>query len=175
MAIWTLSVGLPVAASDPSAPLLLGRVTRSEVEAAMPDWPSEAMGIELDPEAVARLPQALEGAEVIIYLGTWCSDSRRELARLWLSLDAAGIDEPPQLSYVAVDSSKTEPADLVAGVDLIRVPTVIVRRGGVETGRIIEESPNGLEIDLLALLLGRTHGWIGAREERWMEEEVPEP
>jgi hypothetical protein len=150
-------------------------VTRTEVEAAMPGLVSEEMAAEPDLQAVHRLPEAVAGAEVVIYLGTWCDDSRRELARLWRALDSAGMDEPPQLTYVAVDRSKTEPADLLAGVDLIRVPTVVVRRGGDEMGRIVEESLHGIEIDLLALLTGQASGWITASEDLLTGEVDSEP
>ena len=134
MAVWTLVVALPARASGSEGSILLGAVTRPEVEEAMPGWVSEAMAVEPDLEAADRLLQAIVGAEVVVYLGTWCDDTRRELARLWWALDSLGVDAPPELSYVAVDRSMTEPADQVAGVDLIRVPTIVVKRGGKRVG-----------------------------------------
>jgi len=175
MAVWTLVVALPAGASGSEGPILLGAVTRPEIEEAMPDWLSEAMAAEPDLEAADRLLQAVIGAEVVIYLGTWCDDSRRELARLWWALDSLGVDEPSQVSYVAVDRSMTEPADQVAGVDLIRVPTIVVKRGGNELGRIVEESPHGIEIDLLALLTGEARGTITASEDLLIEEADSQP
>ena len=175
MAVWTLVVALPAGASGSEGPILLGAVTRPEIEGAMPDWLSEAMAAEPDLEAADRLLQAVIGAEVVIYLGTWCDDSRRELARLWWALDSLGVDQPSQVSYVAVDRSMTEPADQVAGVDLIRVPTIVVKRGGNELGRIVEESPHGIEIDLLALLTGGARGTITASEDLWIEEADSQP
>jgi hypothetical protein len=86
-----------------------------------------------------------------------------------------GVDQPSQVSYVAVDRSMTEPADQVAGVDLIRVPTIVVKRGGNELGRIVEESPHGIEIDLLALLTGEARGTITASEDLWIEEADSQP
>ena len=175
MAVWTLVVALPAGASGSEGPILLGAVTRPEIEEAMPDWLSEAMAAEPDLEAADRLLQAVIGAEVVIYLRTWCDDSRRELARLWWALDSLGVDQPSQVSYVAVDRSMTEPADQVAGVDLIRVPTIVVKRGGNELGRIVEESPHGIEIDLLALLTGEARGTITASEDLWIEEADSQP
>ena len=145
--------------------MLLGDVTRAEVEDAMPDWVGEAMRAEPDLQAAERLLAAMKGAEVVVYLGTWCDDTRRELARLWWALDSLGAVELPQLSYVAVDRSLTEPAELVAGVALVRVPTFVARRDGNELGRIVEESPHGIEIDLLALLTGEASGTLTASEE----------
>jgi hypothetical protein len=133
------------------------------------------MSSEPDLEAADRLVQAIAGAEVVIYLGSWCDDTRRELARLWWALDSLGVEEPPQLTYVAVDRSMTEPTDQVAGVDLIRVPTIVVGRGGIELGRIVEESPHGIEIDLLALLTGEASGTITASEDLLIGEAESRP
>ena len=173
--IWTLVMPLPTTAQESEESILLGSVTRAEIEAAIPDWVSEAMASELDLEAADRLLQAIDGAEVVVYLGSWCDDTRRELGRFWWALDSLGVDGPSQVTYVAVDRSLTEPADQVAGVGLIRVPTFVVRRGGAEQGRIVEESPNGIEIDLLGLLLGEVSGTITASEDLWIEETDSQP
>lgn len=165
MVVWTLMVAAPAGVSGSEGSILLGAVTRPEVEEAMPDWVSEAMAAEPDLVATGRLLEAIAGAEVVIYLGTWCDDTRRELARLWWALDSLGVEAPPELSYVAVDRSMTEPEEQVAGVDLIRVPTIVVKRGGNELGRIVEESPYGIEMDLLALLTGESRGTITASED----------
>ena len=61
------------------------------------------------------------------------------------------------------------------GVDLIRVPTFVVRRDGRELGRIVEESPNGIENDLLALLTGDSTGTLTASEDLLGEEADPRP
>ncbi len=168
--VWTLVMALPTTAQESDESILLGSVTRAEIEAAIPDWVSEAMASEPDLKATDRLLQAIDGAEVVVYLGSWCDDTRRELGRLWWALDSLGVEGPSQVTYVAVDRSLTEPADQVAGVGLIRVPTIVVRRGGVEQGRIVEESPNGIEIDLLGLLGGEVSGTITASEDLWIEE-----
>jgi len=175
IAVWTLVVIPPARASESEDSILLGTVTRAEVEEAMPDWVSEAMAAEPDLEAADRLLQTIAGAEVVIYLGTWCDDTRRELSRLWWALDSLGADEPPQLTYVAVDRSLTEPAGQVAEVDLIRVPTIVVGRGGNELGRIVEKSPHGIEIDLLALLTGEASGTLTASEDLLIEEADSQP
>ncbi len=142
---------------------LVGPLTREEIEAALPDWVAAEIEARPDPEAARALAGAGSGLEVAIFLGTWCSDSKRELARFWRALDDTGGLAPFALEYVGVDREKTEPADRVAGRDLRYVPTFIVRREGRELGRIVEESPNGVETDLLALLEGRVEGTVSAR------------
>ncbi len=142
---------------------LVGPLTREEIEAALPDWVEAEIEAEPDPEAARALAGAGAGLEVEVFLGTWCSDSKRELARLWRALDETGGLAPFALEYVGVDREKAEPAERVAGLDLRFVPTIVVRREGRELGRLVEESPNGVEVDLLALLEGRVEGVVSAR------------
>ena len=167
----SMSMFLTERAHGSEEPVLVGVVTRAEVEQAMPDWIGEAMRAEPDLEATERLVQEIVGAEVKVYLGTWCDDTRRELGRLWWALDSLGVGEMPQLGYLAVARGLTEPAEELVGVDLIRVPTFVVRREGIELGRIVEESPNGIEIDLLALLTGKSTGTLTASPDL-LDEEV---
>lgn len=170
IAVWSLLALLPSRYLADDGPILIGAAARSEVEAALPGWVEEAMSMQPDLDSTARLSRAIVGAQVVVYLGTWCDDSRRELARLWWALDSLGLDELPQLSYVGVDRALREPAELLEGVDLIRVPTFVVRRGGVELGRVVEESPHGIEVDLLALLSGEASGSLTASEDLLMEQ-----
>jgi hypothetical protein len=144
---------------------LTGLLTRQEIEAAEPSWVEAQVRAEPDYEAAADLPAAIEGAEITVFLGTWCSDSRRELARFWSALDGVGLELPAQVHYVGVDRSKKRPEELVAGNDLLYVPTFVVRRGGHEVGRIVETSPGGIERDLLALLSGERQGLVTAKAE----------
>lgn len=153
------------AAAEEEGPELVGQLTREEIEAAAPDWVEAEMFAQPDLEAAMLLESAFDGAEVIVFLGTWCSDSRRELPRLWRALDDIGADHPEQMRYIGVDRDKREPSELLTGYDLLFVPTFIVRRDGSEVGRIVEVSPSGIEKDLLALLTGTEHGLITAKEE----------
>ncbi|HVR98887.1 MAG TPA: thioredoxin family protein [Thermoanaerobaculia bacterium] len=147
--------------------VLVGAVTREQVEAAAPEWVQAEVESQPGAEAARALTGVEPGAEVTVFLGTWCGDSRRELSRLWRALDqigTAGGTLPFQIRYIAVDREKKQPADLVAENDIHYVPTLIVRRGGRELGRIVETSPNGVEQDLLALLTGKTQGTVSASQ-----------
>lgn len=148
---------------------LVGRVSRQQVEAAVPDWVGAEVESHPDVEAAEALEQVAPGARVEVFFGTWCSDSRRALARLWQAYDESagpsGREWPFELDYIAVDRNKREPADLVAGADLHYVPTFVVFRGGREVGRIVEGAPHGIEHDLLDLLEGREQGLITTRDD----------
>ena len=164
-------------------PELLGPVTQERVLAAVPDW-AEAMAeaaaeLEVDDEAVQWLREVPPGAGVTVYFGTWCSDSRREVSRLWAVLDRLGVDEtahglPFDVRYIGVDRDKKQPVGLISTLDLRYVPTIIVSRGLSEVGRIVEEPLVSLEVDLAGLLTGEMSGILtSSRPELLSENEDP--
>lgn len=146
-------------------PVLVGVTTREAIEEAEPLWVARTVEAEVDEEAAAALAAVEPGAELTVFLGTWCSDSRRELPRFWKALDQVGGLVPFDVEYVAVDREKEEPADRTGPADLRYVPTFIVRRGGDEVGRVVESSPNGIERDVLALLTGEASGTLTLRDD----------
>jgi hypothetical protein len=150
---------------EKAPPSLLGPVSREQLEAAEPSWVAAEVEAAPDAEAAQALAAVPPGAEVTVYLGTWCSDSRRELARFWRALDEGGGEPPFAIEYIAVDRGDKRPPELLRDLDLRYVPTFIVRRGGEEVGRMVEESPGGIERDLLALLTGEASGVVSARED----------
>lgn len=163
------SAGEETTAEADDGPVLTGRLTREEIEAADPEWVHATVRAEIDVAAANALTAVEPGAEVLVFLGTWCSDSRREVPRFWRALDQIGAQVgglvPFEVEYLAVDRSKEEPAALVEGQDLRFVPTFVVRRGGEEVGRVVEISPNGIENDLLALLTGEASGVLTGRDD----------
>lgn len=152
-------------ADDTSEPVLVGVLTRAGLEESMPGLVEEEMTATPDFEAAAALAVAMSGAEITVYLGTWCSDTRRELARLWRALDEVGVISSMEISYIGVDRDLQEPRELVAGIGLQLVPTFVVRRNGQEVGRVVEMAPNGIELDLLALSSGERRGVLSASED----------
>lgn len=167
------------AAEDEPQPLV-GPVARAEIEAHRPDWVAAEVEASPDAQAVQALTRVEPGAVVTVYLGTWCSDSKRELARLWRGLDDAGVFDESELpfavEYVALDREKADPAGRAAAAGIEYVPTFVVTRGGEEVGRMVEESVPGIEHDLLALLSGEATGVLSARTDLGAgDEPVPAP
>lgn len=158
-----LTVARPAAAAGTDAQVLTGQVTREQIENAVPAWVGNTVASEIDPDAAAALATVEPGAEVVVVMGTWCSDSAREVPRLWRALDQVGGVVPFDIVYEAVDRSKNRPKELVDEYDLQYVPTFIVRRDGHEVGRVVEHAPHGIEVDLLALLTGKASGVLSAR------------
>jgi thiol-disulfide isomerase/thioredoxin len=94
----------------------------------------------------------LAGVDITIVMGTWCSDSRREVPRfykLFENLDF-NIDD---IKLINVDTKKEAEGTTVSELNIERVPTFIFKRGGEEIGRIIETPDESLEADMLKIVL----------------------
>ncbi|MDR2010802.1 MAG: hypothetical protein LBQ22_10005 [Bacteroidales bacterium] len=88
---------------------------------------------------------------IYVFLGTWCSDSHREVPRFVKIMDHpyfAGIN----VKYFCLDGDKT--TDIINTEDfyLQFVPTFIFYYRGEELCRIIEEPRESLEEDIMDLL-----------------------
>jgi hypothetical protein len=145
---------MPTSSHVSSEPV--GPLTRETLIAAQPAFAPSA-SIVLDDAAVAELQQSSE-LEVDVYLGAWCGDSRREVARFFALADRLP-ERLLQYRLVGVDRAKDAP-----GLDrsLDYVPTFVVRRRGVELGVIVEVPPVDLEHALASLASGRATGRLSA-------------
>ncbi len=105
------------------------------------------------------------GASVTVYFGTWCHDSQREIPQLLDLLDKFKGDVPFAVRFVGVNKDKTEPRQLLAGEQVLSLPTFVVTRQGREVGRIVQRPPRGLGTDLDLLLTGSSRGLVSASED----------
>jgi len=168
LAVFAVPAVLPAEEPKQEAPpetAVIGPTTREQIESAVPEWVQAEVDAQPAAETARSLATVSPGAEVTVFLGTWCSDSRREVPRLWKALAEAGFEVPFEVHYIGVDRGKKEPAGELAANDVRYLPTFIVRRDGRETGRIVETSPNGVEKDLLDLLTGKARGVLATRED----------
>jgi hypothetical protein len=146
---------------------MLGPVSRASIETELGSWRREIERSRMlvDEDVARSLRTVPPGAEVDVFLGTWCRDSRRLVSRLFVALEVAGEPLPFSIRYVGVDRQRHAPRGLTDGVDLRYVPTIIVHRDGAEVGRIVESAPRGVETELRALLTGERTGTISLRED----------
>ncbi|HHJ09814.1 MAG TPA: thioredoxin [Bacteroidetes bacterium] len=88
---------------------------------------------------------------ITIVLGTWCSDSRREVPRFFKVADALKIPED-HIRVIFVDRDKTSPEINLTKLKIDRVPVFIFYFSGKEAGRIIERPEISLEADMKNIL-----------------------
>jgi hypothetical protein len=112
---------------------------------------SEYTNYDVDINTISAQNVTLEGKTIKIVLGTWCSDSRREVPRFVKILDFMGFPKDKRL-YINVDREKKGLTDEVEGLEIEFVPTFIVYENGVELGRIIEMPYESLEKDLIEIV-----------------------
>lgn len=91
--------------------------------------------------------KVLQGKQVLVFLGTWCHDSKREVPRFLKLLDTAKV-QLGSLKLVAVGYDKLDPAGLAKQYDLMYTPTIIVSDGEKELSRMIEKPKQSLAVDL---------------------------
>ncbi|HEU4405639.1 MAG TPA: hypothetical protein VFS43_10145 [Polyangiaceae bacterium] len=164
------SAGAPSPMPTPKAPTApaqgaddLGPLEPSAIEARHESWRKAREEAAPDAEAARALRSVPPGAEVVVFLGVWCPDSRHDVPRLWKAFDQAGGPLPFSVTYVGVGRDKREPGGTAEAAGLRYVPTVVVRRGGREVGRIVESAPGGIERALADLLSGARSGVISGR------------
>lgn len=110
---------------------------------------------EVDTEIISSIKNELRTHKILLFMGTWCGDSKREVPRFIKILEAA--DFPMEnLKIVGVDRRKEHYKKSPTGEEwalrITRVPTFIFYKNGKETNRIIESPITSLEADIKAIV-----------------------
>jgi thiol-disulfide isomerase/thioredoxin len=103
---------------------------------------------EPDRTVTNELKPRQEGIEILIVLGSWCSDSQEQVPRFFKILDIIRFNKK-SVQIVAVNSSKEGGTVDLVNYNIQNVPTFVIFRKGREIGRIIEKPFMTLEKDLL--------------------------
>jgi len=102
----------------------------------------------------------ISNKQFILFLGTWCGDSRRETPRILKIFDYCNLN-PEQIKLVMVsnhDSAyKQSPSHEEKGMNILRVPTLIVFENNKEINRIVESPIESIEKDLLKIVTGKKY------------------
>ncbi|MEM8894834.1 MAG: tetratricopeptide repeat protein [Bacteroidota bacterium] len=137
---------------------LAGSITPSDLNSGhYNEWYEESYSkFELSDKST-NWSSSLEDAQVKIFLGTWCGDSKKWVPRFVHLWEELGLD-PNQLEFTAlhdgVDKYKQGPEAEEKGYQVHRVPTFIFSREGEEFARIVESPVSDLETDLAQIALG---------------------
>ena len=147
-----ISCAAPHQTVAPPEQMELGPVDRSFM--MKPEYQAFAVTYDtaqVSADVVELIRMAQSDAEFLVFFGSWCGDSKREVPRFMKIADRAGIPAE-RLRLEGLDRAKQSPDGLAGGYDIVRVPTFIVLRGGKEVGRIVEHPVGTLEGDLLNIL-----------------------
>jgi hypothetical protein len=101
-----------------------------------------------DMSVIQQLTPLKDGVEILVVLGTWCSDSQEQVPAFFKILDQIRFDKK-MVQIICVDSNKKAGDIDLVNYNIEKVPTFIVYKKGREVGRIIETPYTTLEKDLL--------------------------
>jgi len=85
-------------------------------------------------------------------MGTWCSDSRREVPRFIKILDLSEFEQN-KIQIINLNREKESPGHEEKEKNIDFVPTFIINKNNNEIGRIVEFPIITLESDLFNILL----------------------
>lgn len=132
--------------------MAVGWISREELGPPLyPAFRAVADTVTVAPGFVDLLRQTREGVDVLVLLGTWCGDSKRQVPLFLKIADSAGF-APGQIRLYGVDRGKKSPEGVEAPYALERVPTFIFFRKSREIGRIVETPVTTMEADMLQIL-----------------------
>jgi thiol-disulfide isomerase/thioredoxin len=138
--------------SSGQEPIERGWITRAELERPVhAEFKTGYDTASVQSMFVPMLRAVDHDVKVIVFLGTWCPDSRRHVPHFLRVADLAGIPED-NIKLYCVDRSKTSDDGLTATYHIERVPTFIFFRAGKEIGRIVETPQLSIEQDMLTIL-----------------------
>ena len=104
---------------------------------------------------ISNIKEELHKYHILVFLGTWCGDSKKQVPRFLKILASAKFPEN-QLKIVALDKRrgayKQSPTREEWGLQILRVPTFVIFKNGREVNRIIESPNTTLEEDLEKIL-----------------------
>jgi thiol-disulfide isomerase/thioredoxin len=134
-------------------PMLIGECNREAFKDTSFNWwwMSEYNFYDVDSASSKEIKNDLNGVNIKIVMGTWCSDSRREVPRFFKILDAVNYPSD-KVKIICVDEDKKTNGDELNNLKIEFVPTIIFYRDGNELGRIIESPHNTLEKDMIKIL-----------------------
>lgn len=103
-------------------------------------------------EVVNEISQLIEDIKIILVIGTWCDDSKKEVPHFYKIIDAIKFDDD-NIKFIAVDREKTTELYNIDSLNIKFVPTFIFYQNNKELGRIVETPNDTLEMDMLEILL----------------------
>jgi hypothetical protein len=135
--------------------MLYGEISRDDLFSEYPAWLDRYTEYQPDSTIIQGLSSTHPDLRIEIFLGTWCSDSRREVPRFFKTVDVSNFVKNDQIKLWAVDREKSLDSNLTEKRGIVSVSTFIFYRNESEIGRIIEMPDNeNIEADILQIIRG---------------------
>ncbi len=105
-----------------------------------------------DKKTIRELKRVKKDVDIVVVMGSWCSDSQEQVPRFFKILDEMKYKDS-EIELISVDRDKKGGDYDVSPMNISRVPTFIFYKDGRELGRINESPSTSLERDMLLVLL----------------------
>lgn len=135
----------------PSKPVFTGWLTEQQLLSQIQEYQLEKDRYQPDPQTLEILKEISTNIQILVFLGTWCPDSQREVPRFLKIMD---LIQNSHISYklFGLDRTKKDPEGLAENHQLEFVPTFIVLQNDTELDRIVERPMVSIEQDLADIL-----------------------
>ncbi len=134
-------------------PMLLGYCNRQAFKDTSFSWWFNSVYdmYEVDSVTAQKMAGMLGNLNITVVMGTWCSDSRREVPRFFRILDSMKFPQE-KVTIITVGRNLKGMGSETDSLDIESVPTFIFYKNGKEIGRIVESPKVSLEKDMLKIL-----------------------
>lgn len=131
--------------------VLLGQIPYRDILYYFPNWAEAHQNAVADPTIVARFRAIDQPLHIMLFLGTWCSDSWEGVPPFMKVVEEAR-NPNIRITVIAVDRNMMDPEGMGIRYQVERVPTFVVLRNESELGRLVEIPLKSFAEDLLDLL-----------------------
>jgi len=112
---------------------------------------------EADEATLKQIKKSIKKYRIKMFMGTWCSDSRRETPKFLKLLDEVNFKEK-KLEIYAMDKEKSTESNYEDNLDIHHVPTIIFfDKKGNEVNRFVEFPQESLEEDILKIVTKQSY------------------
>lgn len=127
--------------------MLIGQISKEQLKDFAPWYSENYQYHELDEKLIKNFKKALKKYDIEIFMGTWCSDSHREVPAFFRILETG--DYPlKKVKLYAVNRKMETDLNAEKGKNITHVPTFVFYQNGKEVARIVESPINSLEKDM---------------------------
>lgn len=130
---------------------LTGPISKERILQNCPDWKTKIASYQPDQKTIENLRTINHEIKIVVFLGTWCSDSVRNVSAYFKIMEM--VDNPLfRTSYIGIPYDRESRKPFIKGKNIKKVPTFIIYIDNKEKGRIIENPVKSVEEDLLDII-----------------------
>lgn len=108
---------------------------------------------EYKPDSISLkvIRKSISHLSIIVFAGTWCSDTHTLLPPFYKVMDNTGI-KSSEIRMIWLDRNKKTADGMTDKFQIINVPTFIISYDGKEIGRIVETVKDSIENDIVHII-----------------------